>query len=274
MFKVRCPAKVNTYLNILHKRDDNYHEISSNLQLINLFDEISFERSKEMSLICNEKSIENENLVIDSIKWFNKKYTKNHRFRINLQKNIPLQSGLGGGSSNAGYTLVFLCIINEIPIESLNLNEISTAIGADVPFFINSKSCNISGIGEKIGMDASSNDHYLLICPNIKIKTFDIFNSADLEPKYRIDNQTNDLLIPLLSENKEFKKIYLDLEKTVKHSERRLKLSGSGSSVFIINPSEEEKLIFKQKKYDNFRIFNVKGLEYYDFVTDWGVAKW
>ena len=43
MFKIRCPAKINTYLNVLKKRDDGYHEISSNLQLINLFDEISFE---------------------------------------------------------------------------------------------------------------------------------------------------------------------------------------------------------------------------------------
>ena len=82
------------------------------------------------------------------------------------------------------------------------------------------------------------------------------------------------MLIPLLSESREFKKIFLELEKIVEDSENRLKLSGSGSSVFIINPSEEEKLIFKQKKYNNFRIFNVKGLKYYDFVSDWGVAKW
>ena len=77
----------------------------------------------------------------------------------------------------------------------------------------------------------------------------------------------------LLSVSKEFKKIFLELEKIVEDSEKRFKLSGSGSSVFIINLSDE-KLIFKQKKYDNFRIFNVKGLKYYDFVSDWGVAKW
>ena len=274
MFKIRCPAKLNTYLNVLKTRDDGYHEISSNLQLINLFDEISFERSKEMNLICNENDLENRNIIIDAINWFNLRYTTKQTFNINLQKNIPSQSGLGGGSSNAAYTLIFLCTINNVPIESLDLDEISRKIGADVPFFINSKSCNIFGIGEKIGKNVSSNDNYLLISPDIKIKTLKIFSSHSLQPLNRIDHQTNDLLIPLLSESKEFKKIFIELEKIVEDSEKRLKLSGSGSSVFIINPSEEEKLIFKQKKYDNFRIFNVKGLKYYDFVSDWGVAKW
>ena len=95
MFKIRCPAKLNTYLNVLKTRDDGYHEISSNLQLINLFDEISFERSKEMNLICNEKDLENRNLIIDAINWFNLRYAKEQTFNINLQKNIPSQSGLG-----------------------------------------------------------------------------------------------------------------------------------------------------------------------------------
>ena len=67
MFKIRCPAKLNTYLNVLKKRDDGYHEISSNLQLINLFYEISFERSKETNLICNERDLEDRNLIIDAI---------------------------------------------------------------------------------------------------------------------------------------------------------------------------------------------------------------
>ena len=227
-----------------------------------------------MNLICNEKDLENRNLIIDAINWFNLRYAKEQIFNINLQKNLPSQSGLGGGSSNAAYTLIFLCIINNVPIESLDLDEISIEIGADVPFFINSKSCNISGIGEKIGKNVSSNDNYLLISPDIKIKTLKIFSSPSLQPLNRIDRQTNDLLIPLLSVSKEFKKIFLELEKIVEDSEKRFKLSGSGSSVFIINPSDEEKLIFKQKKYDNFRIFNVKGLKYYDFVSDWGVAKW
>ena len=86
MFKIRCPAKLNTYLNVLKTRDDGYHEISSNLQLINLFDEISFERSKEMNLICNEKDLENRNLIIDAINWFNLRYAKEQAFNINLQK--------------------------------------------------------------------------------------------------------------------------------------------------------------------------------------------
>ena len=50
-----------------------------------------------MNLICNEKDLENRNLIIDAINWFNLRYAKEQAFNINLQKNIPSQSGLGGG---------------------------------------------------------------------------------------------------------------------------------------------------------------------------------
>ena len=142
----------------------------------------------------------------------------------------------------------------------------------EVEIFLSIAKVTVSLESEKIE-NVSSNDNYLLISPDIKIKTLKIFSSPSLQPLNRIDRQTNDLLIPLLSVSKEFKKIFLELEKIVEDSEKRLKLSGSGSSVFIINPSDEEKLIFKQKKYDNFRIFNVKGLKYYDLFRI-GVWKW
>ena len=140
MFKIRCPAKLNTYLNVLKKREDGYHEISSNLQLINLFDEISFERSKETNLICNEKDLENRNLIIIDSIFLNNSSAKNLSeilqqvigVDVRRRGNDDIQSDLyiRGGSFDQTLLLIngikvegratAIVLINALPIPSLN----------------------------------------------------------------------------------------------------------------------------------------------------------
>ena len=274
MFKIRCPAKLNTFLNVLKRRDDGYHEIHSNLQLIDLYDEIYFKRSDQTRIIADEKSLVSNNLVENAIEWFNKNFSVNQCYEVTLKKLIPHGAGLGGGSSNAAHTIIFLCIINKIPVDKLNFHAISKDIGADVPFFIHGKSADVSGIGEKIEKDCFKGDDYLLIHPNIHISTEDIFESHHLKLNTSIDRESNDLLAPLMQESTEFNDFFIKISSMLKGSEHRLKLTGSGSCLYIVNPTKMEKEILSQKIGDNFRIFFVKGLEYYDFVSDWGVAKW
>lgn len=274
MFKIRCPAKLNTFINVLKRRDDGYHEIYSNLQLIDLYDEISFKRSDRTRIISDEKSLVSNNLIENAIQWFNKNFSVNQCYEVTLKKLIPHGAGLGGGSSNAAHTIIFLCIINKIPVDELNTHAISKEIGADVPFFIHGKSADVFGIGEKIEKDCFKGDDYLLIHPNIHISTKDIFKSHHLKLKTSIDRESNDLLAPLMQESTEFNDFFVKISSVLKGSEHRLKLTGSGSCLYIANPTKMEKEILSQKIGDNFRIFFVKGLEYYDFVSDWGVAKW
>lgn len=274
MFNIKTPAKINTFLNVDSVREDGYHNISSHMQLIDLFDEISFVPSNSNAIFCEYSELQEQNLIIKSIEYFNETFSTNFNFQINLKKNIPFASGLGGGSSNAAYTILLLCIISGISIKQLNAEEVGKEIGADVPFFINSESCYVGGFGERLKESFSKNIEFLLLSPMINISTSKIFQSKHLKIDKLRDCEKNSLLEPLLMENHEFNRFYKRLLTKSSDLQNRLKLSGSGSSLFIESPTFEEKQILQPKNRDNFRIFCLKGLEYYDFKTDWGVAKW
>ena len=147
-------------------------------------------------------------------------------------------------------------------------------IGADVPFFISSKSCYVAGFGDRLQELFTKNIEFLLISPKINVSTSQIFQSKHLKIDKLRDYEKNSLLEPLLMENHEFNRFYMRLLNKSSDLQNRLKLSGSGSSLFIESPTFEEKQILQPKNRDNFRIFCLKGLEYYDFKKDWGVAKW
>ncbi len=106
--KFLSPAKLNLNLRVISKRIDGYHNLETTFQFINLFDEITFEKSNEFfNISCDGLEIESENNLI--FKSFNaiKEYCKvEEGIQINLKKNIPVGAGLGGGSSNAATTLI------------------------------------------------------------------------------------------------------------------------------------------------------------------------
>ena len=274
MFSIKTPAKINTFLNIGSVREDGYHNIFSHMQLVDLFDEISFVPSNSNAVFCEYSELQEQNLIIKSIEYFNETFSTDFNFQINLKKNIPFASGLGGGSSNAAYTILLLCMLSGISIKKLNAKEVGKEIGADVPFFINSKSCYVAGFGERLKEPFSKNIEFLLISPTINVSTSQIFQSKHLKIDKLRDSEKNSLLEPLLMENHEFNRFYVRLLNKSSDLQNRLKLSGSGSSLFIESPTFEEKQILQPKNKDNFRIFCLKGLEYYDFKKDWGVAKW
>ena len=119
MISYKSPAKLNLFLNIISKRNDGYHNIQSVIQLINLFDYLSFQEREDNKVIfkSNFKSLENQNLVLESFKLIKNKYRiKSFGMNIELIKNIPLGSGLGGASSNAATTLMALSKIWKLGI--------------------------------------------------------------------------------------------------------------------------------------------------------------
>lgn len=274
MYSIRTPSKLNTFLNVNAKRSDGLHNIFTHLQLIDIYDELSFSPAKFNTLVCGYPELNKDNIVIKSIEYFNQKYGANHNFNVVLKKNIPFGAGLGGGSSNAAYTLILLCLISGIDLGDLDLNDIGKSLGADIPFFIQSKSCYVSGYGEILEEQYSLNKEFLVISPNINVKTKEVFNSKYLNLENNLNKNINSLLKPLLKQNDKFAKFYQNIIKKSDNFKNRVKLTGSGSSLFIESPTTEEKAILQPKIEDNFRIFLVKGLEYYDFAKDWGVAKW
>jgi len=179
-------AKINLVLEILRKLDNDFHEISSIIQTIDLYDTIIFKKSSNITLNCNIKSLENENnLIIKTIKLLQKKYNYPGGIAITLDKKIPISSGLGGGSSNAATTLLTLKKLWALPISEKELLKIALDIGSDVPYFIHGGTALVKGRGEKI-------EKLPPIQPNLKILIFlpETYTHNKTESMYKFITKT------------------------------------------------------------------------------------
>jgi 4-diphosphocytidyl-2-C-methyl-D-erythritol kinase len=146
---VHAPAKINLVLEVLGQ-DNDYHQISSIVQAIDLCDTLSFRVNEEVSFKCSEASLESDNLVIEAAKLL-KQVTKSHKgAQIELFKRIPSGVGLGGGSSDAAATLLTLNQLWQLKLSLSELVDLASRLGSDVPFFVYKGTCLVQGIGEKI----------------------------------------------------------------------------------------------------------------------------
>jgi len=149
MLTIYAPAKVNLVLEVLGECD-GYHQISSIIQAVNLYDILSFQLDEEMSFKCNKPSLEQDNLVTRAAMLL-KELTKCKRgARIELCKYIPWGAGLGGGSSDAAAALLALDKLWELRLSSSELVYLASKLGSDVPFFIYGGTALVEGRGDKV----------------------------------------------------------------------------------------------------------------------------
>ena len=138
---LRSYAKINLALSINHKREDGYHDISSIIQEIDLYDtlEISKNDSSVINIISNGIQVPEDqtNLCYIAAELFFNHYDINHGVNIIINKNIPVGAGLGGGSSNASTVIKGLAQLFNIKINPDVFNSLASKIGADVAFFYN-----------------------------------------------------------------------------------------------------------------------------------------
>ena len=131
------PAKANLFFRVLSKRPDGYHEVASLYTALSLGDIIHIKLDNTDHFSSNISSLLNDdsNLIIRARDSFRKAANIKDLVSIKLEKNIPIGSGLGGGSSNAA---TVLWIMNELfgsPLSVQELISLGTTIGSDVPFF-------------------------------------------------------------------------------------------------------------------------------------------
>ncbi len=164
-------AKINITLEILRKREDGYHDISSLMQTIDLSDEISFSHSDMTILRSNWRSMETDgNLIMQAAESLSKYSGYTGGADIFLNKNIPLSSGMGGGSSNAACTLLALNSLWGLNIGLTALHRIADGIGSDVSFFLGPGTALVQGKGDIIEPVASlPRLYFLIVTPDIDI---------------------------------------------------------------------------------------------------------
>jgi 4-diphosphocytidyl-2-C-methyl-D-erythritol kinase len=180
---LKVPAKINLYLRVLGKRDDGYHEIESLIQAVDIYDEITLERSDTIEITCDDPSLplDESNLA------FNAAHTLQNRFyfpgvKIDLVKRIPSGAGLGGGSADAAFVLRGLCRLYGLAPSPEEMLEIAAGIGSDVPFFLSGGQAQVTGRGEIVRSIHLPNRYdIVVIVPPVTISTADVYNDVRID---------------------------------------------------------------------------------------------
>ncbi len=181
--KLLSPAKINLYLNIIGKYSKNYHCIESLAERISLFDKIFLKVSagSDLNITCNYRYLESkENLAYRAAALMRKEFSLPFGFSINLEKNIPVGAGLGGGSSNAASVIIGIKELFSLDVSRERLYNVGKQLGSDVNFFLSGSSyAFLSGRGEKIEpLFISSRLKHFIIWPGIFLSTSDVYKNT------------------------------------------------------------------------------------------------
>lgn len=177
---LKAPAKINWFLHIAGKRDDGYHNIVSLMQCINLYDTLIFEHSDTIAVESDLDIPVNDNIVYKVMSLLKKHTSYSKGAKILLKKNIPVSAGLGGGSSDAAYTLTGLNTLWGLELRDRELNSLGAEIGSDVPFFLHGPVALVEGRGEKVkSLKINSSNVLLLVKPSFSVSTAWAYASFD-----------------------------------------------------------------------------------------------
>jgi 4-diphosphocytidyl-2-C-methyl-D-erythritol kinase len=176
---LKAPAKVNLFLEVKGKRPDGYWEIETVMQTVTLYDTLVLQKATDLEVVVKGAQIpQKENLVFKAAEMLREESALGRGAKIELQKNIPVGRGLGGGSSDAAATLVGLNRLWGLGLSRENLASMAEDLGADVPFFLYGGTCLCTGRGDRIEPVASKKVlHYVLISPHFGIPTKKIYKN-------------------------------------------------------------------------------------------------
>ena len=166
-----APAKINLTLEILGKRPDQFHDLTSIIVSVNLCDEIKIEESSELEIFCSNILIKKEsNLAYLVANALRNQYKISTGAKITLSKNIPVTAGLGGGSSDAATTLIGLNKLWGLGLKIDQLSPIARSFGSDITFFLHNGTAMVQGKGDIIRTLPQANIKYaVILSPDIPI---------------------------------------------------------------------------------------------------------
>jgi 4-diphosphocytidyl-2-C-methyl-D-erythritol kinase len=251
---VRAHAKINLDLRVLGPRPDGYHELRTVFQSIALHDVVEcVPREGALAIECTTAGVplDSSNLVwraADALWRALRRPPPVRDVVIRLQKNIPLQAGLGGGSADAAAALIGLSRLWKTPIRPSQLTDVAATLGADVPFFLSGGTALGLGRGDEVYPLADLARHWIvLLVPGFGVSTADAYNWYDAErdlsrggsarePQQvpgpwpsRAAQMINDLEAPIARHHPEIDQMRTALRRA---GALAAAMSGSGSAVF------------------------------------------
>jgi len=180
---VPAPAKLNLFLHITGQRPDGYHLIQSVFMLIDWCDTLHFEKRPKSSVSREDLTVKlpADDLITRAAKLLQQHTGCTQGVHIAVDKQIPAQAGMGGGSSDAATCLLALNQLWDLKLRLPELEKIGLQLGADVPFFLRGQNAWVEGIGEQISPIALPPAQFWVIKPSSGIETPLIFAHPDLQ---------------------------------------------------------------------------------------------
>jgi 4-diphosphocytidyl-2-C-methyl-D-erythritol kinase len=248
------PAKINLGLNIVGKRSDGFHEIETCFYPLPLTDVLEIIPSKEFSFSSSGLTIRgsaDENLCVKAFKLLQRE-SNIDAVKIHLHKVIPMGAGLGGGSSDAAYTLRLLNAVFDLRLSQQRLSQFAAEVGSDCSFFIGDGPKLGKGRGEILNVANVSLKgwHLLLVKPEVHVATAEAY--AGVIPRSAKDpiektlshdvSEWRDLLVNDFEESifKKFPVIADVKKKIIDLGAIYSSMTGSGSAVFGLFKSKPE----------------------------------
>jgi len=269
--KIKAYAKINLGLKIVGKNENNYHLLDMVMLPISLCDNIEILKREDEQIfveVTNGVYLPDDNSMTKAIKLMQEKYKFNNGFDVKIEKNIPMQAGMGGGTSDAAAIIIAVNELMNINASLKELEEIAIKVGSDVVYSLYSTLSRIQGTGEiYTKIDKEFKYPILIVKPRSGIKTKDCFNLYNKE-KDEISNDTIDNLIKVLNKDllivrkyaknsllKPAKKLVPIINKIIRtlveYNVELIQMSGSGSTVYGIDKDVNKlKKIYEKIKDD------------------------
>lgn len=180
---IKARAKINLNLEVIGKREDNYHNIKSVFQKINLYDELYIQKTKinSFELQTNVEALNNkENIIYKAYVKLKEKYKNITGIQVKLNKKIPMQAGLAGGSTDCASFILGMNQLFNLNLSKREIREIGRSLGADVvPCFYN-KALLAEGIGDIITPIHTNFKYYIVVIkPEISCNTKEMYKKID-----------------------------------------------------------------------------------------------
>ena len=267
-FKIKSYCKINLFLRVLRKLNNGYHTIMSLITFCELHDTISIIKIKSLrdkisfSGRFKEGINKKSNTVTKVLDLFRRtKLLKNQAFKINIQKNIPHGSGLGGGSSNAADLINFFNLNMKLKLNKNKIKKLADQIGFDVPINLERKNTFLTGKKDNIlRLNQNFRLNLLIVYPNIICSTKRIYEKnrkkSLIKPQSYFYKKNNKALIDfLIKENNDLEetviKIYPKVKKIINYIKSQngcyfSRITGSGSACIGIF-SNMKNAIYVQK---------------------------
>lgn len=280
---LKAYAKVNLSLDVLRRREDGYHDVKMIMQNLDIYDELTFsmeESDKQIiSMTTNKENIptDERNLVYKAIKLMMDEFNINANINVKLIKNIPIEAGMAGGSTDCAAALKCMNDMFSLGLSVDELMKYGVKLGADVPYCILGKTAISEGIGEILTPCKGLGDCYVLVAkPPISVSTKMVYtnlraneleshpdvdgmaaalNNSDLKGVTdRMSNVLESVTVNLYPIIEEIKNVMKD------NGAMNSIMSGSGPTVFGIYDNKEAAVMAE-------KIIREKGLSNETFVT-------